>query len=175
MRAVVRGLLGIFGIRADQASHLFSVQGNRRRAGHRPVQRHRPEGRRDILMGALDLGERSVEEIMLHRSGIQMIDAELAADEVLERVLKSSHTRLPVYRGERENVIGVIHAKDLLRGVRKAIREGGPPAGDEDRRPQHRHAALFVPDTTPLDEQMRNSLARRAFRAGRRRMAACAA
>ncbi len=163
VRAVVRGLLGIFGIRADQASHLFSVQ--EEIAGALAIAQSSgtvQKEERDILMGALDLGERSVEEIMLHRSEIEMIDAELAADEVLERVLKSSHTRLPVYRGERENVIGVIHAKDLLRGVRKAIREGGPQAMETFDVLSTAMPPYFVPDTTPLDEQMQEFMARRA-------------
>lgn len=80
-------------------------------AGRRPVQRHRAQDQRDRLLGALDLAERSVEEIMLHRSNIQMIEAGLPADAVLDLVLKSPHTRLPVYRDERENVVGVIHAR----------------------------------------------------------------
>ena len=98
---------------------------------------------------------------MLHRSEIEMIDAGLAADEVLERVLKSSHTRLPVYRGERENVIGVIHAKDLLRGVRKAMRDGGPEAMATFDVLSTAMPPYFVPDTTPLDEQMQEFMARR--------------
>ncbi len=162
VRLIVRGILAIFGIRADQSEHLFSVQ--EEIAGALAIAQSSgtvQKEERDLLMGALDLGERSVEEIMLHRSEIEMIDAGLAADEVLERVLKSSHTRLPVYRGERENVIGVIHAKDLLRGVRKAIRDGGPEAMENFDVLSTAMPPYFVPDTTPLDEQMQEFMARR--------------
>lgn len=162
VRLIVRGILAIFGIRADQSEHLFSVQ--EEIAGALAIAQSSgtvQKEERDLLMGALDLGERSVEEIMLHRSEIEMIDAELPADEVLERVLKSSHTRLPVFRGERENVIGLIHTKDLLRGVRKAIREGGPEAMDTFDVLSTAMPPYFVPDTTPLDEQMQEFMSRR--------------
>lgn len=120
-----------------------------------------PKDQRDRLLGALDLAERSVEEIMLHRSNIQMIEAGLPADAVLDLVLKSPHTRLPVYRDERENVVGVIHAKDLLRGMRRAIRESGPEALRDFDVLATAMPPYFVPDTTTLDEQMREFLKRR--------------
>ncbi len=161
VRLIVRGILALFGIRADGSGHVFSVQEEIAGAlaiGHSSGTVQKEE--RDLLMGALDLGERSVEEIMLHRSGIQMLDAELSADEVLEQVLKSPHTRLPVYRCERENVVGVIHAKDLLRGVRRAIQDRGPEALQDFDVLSVAMPPYFVPDTTPLDEQMREFLRR---------------
>lgn len=161
VRLIVRGILALFGIRADGSGLVFSVQEEIAGAlaiGHSSGTVQKEE--RDLLMGALDLGERSVEEIMLHRSGIQMLDAELPAEEVLEQVLKSPHTRLPVYRGERENVIGVIHAKDLLRGVRRAVHDKGPEALKDFDVLSTAMPPYFVPDTTPLDEQMREFLRR---------------
>ncbi|MFC3530119.1 HlyC/CorC family transporter [Paracoccus mangrovi] len=161
VRLIVRGILALFGIRADGSGLVFSVQEEIAGAlaiGHSSGAVQKEE--RDLLMGALDLGERSVEEIMLHRSGIQMLDAELPADAVLEQVLKSPHTRLPVYRGERENVVGVIHAKDLLRGVRRAIQDKGPEALKDFDVLSTAMPPYFVPDTTALDEQLREFLRR---------------
>ncbi len=162
VRLIVRGLLVPFGIRADHSGPVFSVQDEIADAlavaqSSGTVQKED----RDLLMGALDLGERSVEEVMLHRSGIEMIDADLGAAEVLDLVLKSPHTRLPVFRGERENVIGVIHAKDLLRGVRRALQERGPEALQNFDVLSTSMPPYFVPETTPLDEQMREFLNRR--------------
>ncbi|KRW97969.1 HlyC/CorC family transporter [Paracoccus sp. MKU1] len=162
VRLVARGLLAPFGIRAGHAGPVFSVQDEIADAlavaeSSGAVQKEE----RDRLMGALDLGERSVEEVMLHRSGIAMIDADLTAEEVLDLVLKSPHTRLPVFRGERENVIGVIHAKDLLRGVRRALQESGPEALHDFDVLGTAMPPYFVPETTPLDEQMREFLKRR--------------
>ena len=85
---------------------------------------------RDRLLGALDLSDRTVDEIMRHRRQIEMIDADLAPGEILTRVLASPHTRLPIYRDSDENILGVIHAKDLLREVDRLVRgEDGSVAG----------------------------------------------
>lgn len=119
-----------------------------------------PKEERDRLLGALDLGDHWVEEIMLHRSEIEMIDADQPLQEVLAKVLGSAHTRLPVYRNERENVIGVIHSKDLLRAVNGLRRECGDFDNDFDIM-KIAMPAYFVPDTTPLDEQLRAFLDRR--------------
>jgi len=162
VRLVVRGILALLGMRADRSGHVFSVQ--EEIAGALAIAQSSgtvEKEERDRLLGALDLGERSVEEIMLHRSSIEMIDAGLSAEEVLDLVLKSPHTRLPVYRGERENVIGVIHAKDLLRGVRRALRENGPQALRDFDMLSIAMPPYFVPETTALDEQMREFLKRR--------------
>ncbi|WP_199258413.1 HlyC/CorC family transporter [Paracoccus binzhouensis] len=161
VRLVARGILALFGIRAHQSGPVFSVQ--EEIAGALAIAQSSgavQKEERDRLMGALDLGDRSVEEIMLHRSRIEMIDADLSAEAVLDRVLQSPHTRLPVYRGERENVIGVIHAKDLLRGVRKALQESGPEALRSFDVLSTAMPPYFVPDTTSLDEQMREFLKR---------------
>ena len=118
---------------------------------------------RDRLLGALHLNDRTVEEIMRHRSGIEMIDVDADPDAILSAVLGSHHTRLPLYRGERDNVVGVIHAKDLLRAVDKIVRgEKGNLASVRDL--DVLSVAMkpyFVPETTPLDEQMREFLKRR--------------
>ena len=61
-------------------------------------------------MGALDLSERTVEEIMLHRSSIEMINFNDEPKEILAQCMSSNH-RLPVYKDEPENIIGVIPPK----------------------------------------------------------------
>ena len=70
---------------------------------------------RDRLLGALDLADRTVDEIMRHRSKVEMIDADAPSDAIISQVLASTHSRLPVYRGNSENILGVVHAKDLWR------------------------------------------------------------
>ncbi len=118
---------------------------------------------RDRLLGALDLGHRTVEEIMRHRRQIEMVDADQTPDRILTQVLASPYTRLPVFRNSDDTILGVIHAKDLLREVDRLLR--GPEAAPEGL------AALdivkvamkpyFIPETTSLDEQMREFLKRR--------------
>jgi Mg2+/Co2+ transporter CorB len=115
VRFLVRGILRLFGVTIDPDSNILAVREEIAGA----LQIGRSEGvvekeDRDRILGALDLRERMVEEVMLHRSGIEMIDAADDPSQILEQILESNHTRLPVYRDDPENIIGVIHAKDLL-------------------------------------------------------------
>ncbi|MGZ3216957.1 HlyC/CorC family transporter [Paracoccus sp. T5] len=163
VRMIVRGILSIFGLKTDPGSHMFSVEEEIAGAlsiGHAAGSVLKED--RDRLLGALDLGNRTVEEIMRHRSEIQMIDADLPPEKILETVLASPHTRLPVYRQERENIVGVVHAKDLLRAVNRAVRDAGDPSAA--RRFDIMAVVMppyFVPETSALDEQMREFLKRR--------------
>jgi len=100
VRWFVRLLLRLFGIKADPDSHILAVREEIAGAlslGHSEGIVEKED--RDRILGALDLAERAVEEIMLHRSGIEMIDADLEPQEILDRCLSSNHTRLPFYRG----------------------------------------------------------------------------
>ncbi len=118
---------------------------------------------RDRLLGALDLSHRTVDEIMRHRRQIEMIDADLPPGEIITRVLASPYTRLPIFRGSDDTILGVVHAKDLLREVDRLVRgEEGSVAGiaalDIEKVAMKPY---FIPETTTLDEQMRAFLARR--------------
>ena len=97
---------------------------------------------------------------MLHRSGIEMIDADNPPSDILQQCLDSPHTRLPVFRQDQENIIGVVHAKDLLRAMYKAI--SGPDSDLEAlKRFRITDVAMppyFIPETTTLDDQMRQFL-----------------
>jgi Mg2+/Co2+ transporter CorB len=92
-----------------------------------------------------------------------MIDADLPPGEIITRVLASSHTRLPIFRDSDDNILGVVHAKDLLREVDRLVRgEDGSVAGIEALDiVKVAMKPYFIPDTTTLDEQMREFLARR--------------
>ena len=119
---------------------------------------------RDRLLGALDLKDREVEEIMLHRSDIEIIDAAASPQYIVTQSLASRYTRLPIFKDEPENIIGVIHTKDLLREVDKLVRgeDGGPDAIDRLNIIDIAREPYFVPETTPLDDQMREFLLRKA-------------
>ena len=163
VRIIVNGMLSLAGLKTDPGKHMFSLEEEIEGAlslGHAQGAVNKED--RDRLLGALDLGNRTVEEIMRHRSEIQMIDGDLPPEKILELVLASPHTRLPVYREERENIVGVIHAKDLLRAVNRAVGD----AGDASAARRFDLSAVmmpayFVPETSALDEQMREFLKRR--------------
>jgi Mg2+/Co2+ transporter CorB len=119
---------------------------------------------RDRLLGALDLTHRTVDEIMRHRRQIEMINADDAPEKILSQALASPHTRLPIFRGSDENILGVIHAKDLLREVDRLLR-GDATGGMEQLAGldivKVAMKPYFIPETTTLDEQMREFLKRR--------------
>jgi Mg2+/Co2+ transporter CorB len=115
---------------------------------------------RDRLLGALDLHTRTVDEIMRPRHEIEMIDASLPPGDIITQALASPHTRLPVYRDNDENILGVVHAKDLLRELDRLVRGEGRMIDDLDI-VKVAMKPYFVPETTPLDEQMRQFLKRR--------------
>jgi Mg2+/Co2+ transporter CorB len=118
---------------------------------------------RERLLGVLDLGGRRVEEVMMHRRDIEMIDAEAEPAAILTQAINSPHTRLPIFRGEPENIVGVIHAKDLSRAVHRFVQaHGGAAALEGFDVMDVAMQPYFVPESTPLDEQMRAFLLRRS-------------
>jgi len=111
---------------------------------------------RNMLGGILDLKELQVSDVMIHRKNITMIDADLPPEEIIERVLTQPHTRLPVYKGDSDNIIGMLHAKDLLRALSRA--HGNIKAiniGSLIAKP------WFIPETSSLTDQLRAFLQRR--------------
>ncbi|MEJ1991458.1 MAG: HlyC/CorC family transporter [Maritimibacter sp.] len=168
VRALTRGVLKLFGVETDPNAQLLAVRDEIAGAitlGHHEGAVEKED--RDRLLGALDLSDRAVEEIMLHRSQIEMIDADLPAGEVLEQALQSAYTRLPVFKGEPENIVGVIHAKDLTRAMYAEGEAALNKAARTDAFAKFDILSVakepyFVPETTPLDEQMRNFLKRHA-------------
>ena len=116
-----------------------------------------------MLSSVLDLNEISVEQIMTHRAGVKMVDADSDLESLLRDVLASPHTRHPVYSGNPDNIIGVLHVKDLLRAV------GEQPKGQEETLPRDGRGLLqdiasepyFVPETTLLFDQLQAFRTRR--------------
>jgi Mg2+/Co2+ transporter CorB len=164
VRLLVRGVLRVFGVKTDPDSHILAVReeiAGALQLGHSEGVVEKED--RDRILGALDLGDRTVEEIMLHRSKIEMIDAATPPQDILQQCLESPHTRLPVFRDDPENIIGLIHAKDLLRAMYKLI-DGTDSAAEALKGFMVTDVMMkpyFVPDTTSLDDQMRQFLRRR--------------
>tara|TARA_B100000989_G_scaffold205944_1_gene156017 strand:- start:1283 stop:2590 length:1308 start_codon:yes stop_codon:yes gene_type:complete len=164
VRFLVRLILQIFGVKTDPNSHILAVREEIAGA----IQLGHSEGivekeDRDLILGALDLSDRTVEEIMLHRSNIEMIDSIDEPTKILTQCLESVHTRLPVFLNDPDNIVGVIHAKDLAREMYKVINEKSPNISNLNNF-DIGHVAMepyFVPDTTSLDDQMRQFLHRR--------------
>ncbi|PSC02944.1 hypothetical protein SLNSH_21390 [Alsobacter soli] len=111
---------------------------------------------RRMFGGLLDLEELGVSDVMIHRTKMRTISADLSSEEIVREVLSSPYTRLPLWSGTPENIVGVLHAKDLLRAL-DAVK------GDASKL-DVRAIALdpwFVPDTTSLADQLKAFLSRK--------------
>jgi len=153
---VVRLTLRPFGIRLDMATDVLAAHEEIRGA----VDYHHSEGlveNRDRLMlgGVLDLADMDVGQVMVHRKSISMIDISMPVREFVAAVLGSAHTRMPVYRDEPENIVGILHAKDLLRAI--AETDGRIDSLDVA---SFLREPWFIPDTTNLKDQLNAFLKR---------------
>ncbi len=111
----------------------------------------------DMLDSILDLGQVEVGEVMTHRRSLVTVDADGPVDELIDEILASPYTRIPLWRDEPDNIIGVLHAKNLLRELRRSEgRTEGLAIVDIASEP------WFVPDTTTLSEQLTNFRQRHA-------------
>ncbi len=114
---------------------------------------------RDRVLGALDLGNLTVRDVMRHRSEIEMISDDSSLESVIKTCSASSHSRLPVHKAGTEEITGVIHAKDLLTVISGILDEKSAMSDlFTDKRPWSVKLPYFVPETATLDEQLREFL-----------------
>ena len=101
-----------------------------------------------MLRSVLDLGDRTVADVMTHRGTVALIDAEQPIDALVSQVLAAPYTRIPVYRGQADNIIGVVHAKDLFRAVNAAPERSAVKIENVMTPP------WFIPESTVLFDQL---------------------
>src|SRR5690606_29607031 len=155
---VVRRTFKLLGSSIDDSQDILSAREELRGAIHlHHLEGAVVKGDRDMLGGILDLRELEVSDLMVHRTKMQSIDIDRPVKEIVERVLESGHTRLPAWRDNPDNIVGVLHAKDLLR----AIHEAG---GEADAIDVAGICASpwFVPDTTGVIDQLNAFLKRKS-------------
>ena len=154
---IVRRTLGLFGVKLTMEMDVLAAHEEIRGA----VEYHHSEGLveardRRMLGGVLDLSEMDVSQVMVHRMSISMVDADLPIRDLVAQVLKSDHTRIPLYRDNPENIIGVLHAKDLLLAISETDGDMSKVSVDKIRR-----EPWFIPDTTNLKDQLNAFLKQR--------------
>ena len=154
---IVRQTLRPFGVRMSMETDVLAAHEEIRGA----VEYHHSEGAvesedRWMLGGVLDLSDRDVTEIMVHRKSIAMLDAGRPAAEVVAEALKAPFTRLPLYKGNAENIVGVLHVRDLARAMAAA----GGRLEDLDI-DAIANEPWFIPETTNLKDQLNAFLKRR--------------
>jgi Mg2+/Co2+ transporter CorB len=148
---VVRLLLRLFGMHVESESILSPHEEIRGTVDllHREGGVERLD--RDMLSGLLDLRDLTVSDVMIHRTEMITVCADDPPEQVVKAVLEAEVTRVPLWKGTPENIIGILHAKDLLRAIRVA---GGDLAKIEEvgaiARPP-----WFVPEVRPLSEQLK--------------------
>src|SRR3954470_14110447 len=147
----VRRLLWLLGISVDEDQPILPAHEEIRGTVdllHREgsVEKHD----RDMMGGLLDLRELTVADVMVHRTEMATIDAGQSSEEIIAEALKSEYTRIPLWRNTPENIVGILHAKDLLRAIQNAD-------GDVSQIDIMAIALppWFVPDIRALSEQLK--------------------
>ena len=151
IETIVRTLMRLFGVKIGANQPILSP--TERLRGAVDLLHHEggvEKQDRDMFGGLLDLRELQVSDVMVHRTEMVMINADLPPEELVREVLATEYTRIPLWREKPENIIGVLHAKDLLRAIR---------ASDGDT--SHIDVSTialppwFVPEMRPVSEQLK--------------------
>jgi Mg2+/Co2+ transporter CorB len=155
---LANGVLRLFGVAREQAAHSLSSEELRTvvaEAGAMIPRRHQ-----QMLVSILDLENATVEDIMVPRNEIVGIDVDDDWDRVLEQLRQSQHTRLPVYQGDIDRIIGVLHMKQVVHELVRGRLERAALMQAASAR-----EAYYVPSGTALNTQLLN------FQRGRHRLA----
>jgi magnesium and cobalt exporter, CNNM family len=157
MEGFVRGVLRLVGFRLGLIENVLS--GHEELRGTVDVL-HREgsvvKADRDMFGGVLDLRELHVSDVMVHRTKMAAINADDPPEDIMRGVLAAAYTRVPLWRNTPENIVGVLHVKDMLRAFDEA--EGN---ADKIDIASITLPPWFVPDTTTLHDQLRAFLRRK--------------
>ncbi|WP_404810379.1 HlyC/CorC family transporter [Microbulbifer pacificus] len=110
-----------------------------------------PTKHKGMLLNVLDLDQATVEDIMIPRNEVIGIDLDSSAEQILKQLSESSYTRLPVYRGDINQVVGILH----LRRAAQILRDG-PESLTAETLKSHLDETYFVPEATPLPTLLMN-------------------
>ena len=148
IQIIVRGTLRFFGVDTTDTENVLSAADELRGT----LDLHAREGsmikpHTDMLGGILDLDEILVSQIMIHRSTMEMIDFSQSSNEIVQQIVESPHTRIPLWDNDPDNIIGILHAKDVLRAIRSQ-------SEDTLSLKELIIEPWFVPETTTLREQL---------------------
>jgi Mg2+/Co2+ transporter CorB len=147
---IVKGVLRVFGVDIDNAQNVLSAHEELRGA----IDLHHKEGTvvkndRDMLGGILAMQDLEVADIMVHRTRMTMIDGDEDPKDIVAMVLKSGHTRIPVWKETPDNIIGVLHAKNLFAALQKHNGDATKVDIEDILTPP-----WFVPDTRAIPDQL---------------------
>jgi Mg2+/Co2+ transporter CorB len=155
---IVRQLLKLTPGKADDEANILAAREEIRGT----IELQKKEGAvgrhdADMLGGVLDLRDLQVSDIMVHRTKMETIDADEPPQKIVDDLLRTQYTRVPIWKDEPENIVGVLHTKDLFSAL-------GRSGWDVSKLDIMSFAVepWFVPDTTPLKAQLNQFLKRKA-------------
>ena len=151
---VVRNLLKLTPGKADDEANILAAHEEIR--GTIDLQAKEgtvAKGDAEMLGGVLDLGDLQVADIMVHRTKMETVNADDPPAKILDQLMKSQFTRVPIWKEEPENIVGVLHTKDLLLAL---SRTGWAPETLDIMKSAS--TPWFVPDTTTLKDQLNQFL-----------------
>jgi len=157
---LVNAFFSLFGV--GHAVHTFATQEEELRGAidllGENTQDESGEGqeKRAMLRSILDLADVNVEKIMVHRKNVRMINADQPLEKIVDDVMHSSFTRLPVWKESPDNIVGVVHTKLLLQELRLC---GGDVAKLDLNRAMME--PWFIPETATLFDQLQEFRRRR--------------
>jgi len=155
---IVRLILKLVGVSVEGDRSLLSALDELRGAVDlQHIEGGLEKGERDRIGGVLDLAELEVSDVMVHRTNMLALNADEDPANLVDAVLASPYTRIPLWRGQSDNFVGVLHAKDLLRALQAA---GGN--AEKINIQDIAAPAWFVPDTTSLQDQLNAFLRNKA-------------
>lgn len=157
VEVIVRKVLSLFGVDLANTTNVLSPQEEIRGA----IDLHHSEGAviktdRDMLGGVLDLSDLEIHDLMVHRTKMFSVDADADTDTTITELLRSGFSRAPVWRDNPDNIIGVLHAKDVLASIQ--ANKGNLDKIDISSLCSQ---AWFVPDTTTVRAQLSAFLRRK--------------
>ena len=150
LNSASRGILSLFGVKESSQHEILTdseIEGLvEESAEHGIIE----SGEAEYIHNVFRFGDLAVSDVMVHRTAMVMINADLPPEELVREMLATEYTRIPLWRDKPENIIGVLHAKDLLRALR---------ANDGDAS-QLDVASIalppwFVPEMRPISDQLK--------------------
>lgn len=121
------------------------------------IELHHREGAmikqdRDMLGSILDLNDIPVQDIMTHRRGVETLDADLPVDELIQQAVSTMHSRIPLWRGEPDNIVALLHMKNLIKLLNERRRADAPVTSEQVQAICQK--PWFIPETTSLRDQL---------------------
>ena len=149
VQAFVNGLLRLAGVPLNAEADLEATLAELRGAIDIHTAEEEVKHERKMLRSILDLGDVEVGEIMIHRKNLLISMPSMPVTSILDQVTSSPYTRLPLWKGEPDNILGVVHSKDLLRAVRAQRATSTISTSSNLATPP-----WFIPDSTSLIDQL---------------------